>query len=390
MARDLSPPGAIWAKVISYLLPFEDWMHVASVCRLFREQIQMQHWARMNRLAIDVVEVSDGSVVEFSFDVKGTWHQSVLPKEKFLQLMQVVAKRLGNLKEICIRCRACCHLTDALQLLGDFLRHLFMHSSSRSVCKLEIVDAFGVPSARRYNLPALAQLVDKFSSTLTELRLPISAEVAASIANCHRLQKLTIEQLYLLMEIDGTEQVLMRLLTGKRELKVFEYKPLFDHLPGLSQALLATSAQLEALSFNNASLLNEYWALVRQLPNHPLKTVTRLEVDFKTIADFEKIMDVCPNLNMLIAGSMYFGHSHLRLHVARAFLNRYSGRAGDVRQLVMETSRPHFVPFDRDAAFQFFVEQSAQLTNSVVMLRLEEVPAEVIICRQNAIVHIRK
>ncbi len=36
------------------------------------------------------------------------------------------------------------------------------------------------------------------------------------------------------------------------------------------------------------------------------------------------------------------------------------------------------------------VEQSVHLTNCVVMQRLQEVPAEVVICRQNAIVHIQK
>ncbi len=122
-----------------------------------------------------------------------------------------------------------------------------------------------VPSVRRYSLPALARLIDRFSPTLSELRLPISAEVVAAIANCHRLQELTIEDICLLRQTDGqnTEAVLMLLFTRKRELKVLNIEPLPNHLPGLSQALLSTSSQLETLSFQNVAFLNEYWSLVR-------------------------------------------------------------------------------------------------------------------------------
>ncbi len=285
-------------------------MHAERVCRLFREQIRKQHRAQVKRLAIHLVEVKDSSIVEFGFDVKRTWHRAALPKGRFLQLVELVAKRLGCLKEIC--CRPYVLTVIVLRLLRNLLQCLSVHFSSKSVCQLEIVDTLGKIAARRSCLPSLTWLIDKFSSTLTELHLPISAEVTGSIVKCHCLQKLTIEHLCL------AEAVLMQLFTGMRELKVLRFGPRFGNLPGLSQALLSTSAQLEALSFKNIPFLHEYWSLVCQLPNHPLKTITRLGIHFSTatVADFEKIMDVCPNLNLIISDSFCVGHSHFSLDVA--------------------------------------------------------------------------
>ncbi len=98
-------------------------------------------------------------------------------------------------------------------------------------------------------------------------------------------------------------------------------------------------------------------------------------------------MDICPNLNSLInCFNFHRGAlSRLPLDLARAFLGRYSAIAGAVRQLVIQIhlSRP-------DILFQSLVEQSAQLTDCVVLLHLEEVPAEIVVCRQNAVVYIRQ
>ncbi len=43
---------------------------------------------------------------------------------------------------------------------------------------------------------------------------------------------------------------------------------------------------------------------------------------------------------------------------------------------------------DRHEFFQYFVEESAHLTDCVVMVHLDEVPPEIVMCRQNAVVHI--
>ncbi len=89
MARDLSLPEELWEKVLSYLSPFEDWIHAESVCRLFRGKIKKRHWRGVKRLEIDMIAViyDDDGPVQFAFDVKGTRHKSVLEKEKFLQLL---------------------------------------------------------------------------------------------------------------------------------------------------------------------------------------------------------------------------------------------------------------------------------------------------------------
>ncbi len=89
-------------------------------------------------------------------------------------------------------------------------------------------------------------------------------------------------------------------------------------------------------------------------------------------------MDVCLNLNLIISDSFCVGHSHFSLDVARAFLDRYLGRAGDVHRLVMEADL--YLSFNRDTSFQPLVELLVHLTNCVVMQRLQEVPTEVVIC----------
>ncbi len=137
MAEDLSLPEELWEKILSYLSPFEDWMSAERVCKMFREKIQKVHWRRVKRLEIEAMVSVRNDSVEFSFDVKGTGHKSVLAKEKFLQLMEVVAKRLVNLREI----RSV--ILDG-RLLGDFLLCLAQHSSTTSVSKLKILPAFGL------------------------------------------------------------------------------------------------------------------------------------------------------------------------------------------------------------------------------------------------------
>ncbi len=177
------------------------------------------------------------------------------------------------------------------------------------------------------------------------------------------------------------------MFTGKSGLKMFHCRDRFPNLRGLPQALLATAAQLETLHLPNHSFLDEYWDLVHQLPDHPLKTVTRLrlETHFLSVDFFQTIMDVCPNVKFISNHPFSF----LLFDVVQTFFDRYSRRAGDVRQLVMEapcSDDPQF----RNNIFQYFVDESAQLPDCVVMVHLDEVPPEIVICRQNAIIHIQK
>ncbi len=178
------------------------------------------------------------------------------------------------------------------------------------------------------------------------------------------------------------------MLTAKRGLNMFAFKQPFG-FGGFSQALLASSAQLETLCVASCAFLDQCWSLIRDLPSHPLKTVTRLEIPFLTVHHFENILNVCPSLNLISSVCfIYLRYLQSPLAVVRAFLDRCSRIARDVRQLVM--GRPCTPVQSRNCFLELLEEQSAQLTDCVVLLRLDLQLPEIVVSRQNAVIYIRK
>ncbi len=323
--------------------------------------------------------------------------QAVLSLDESLSATEMIAKSAINLEAV--RFRGSFLPEKTLWHTSELCRRFVSNcktSSLRSVKRKDISSTSNERTITRNpriispkSMESLAQLISKFSDSLTELRIPLSAPVCQATAQCHRLTKLIFDT----GPIRDTEaeQSVVAMLAGKSRLKTLKLTGDRSRSEVIAEAILATNARLDSFKYDGLfefSLSDFYWPRVQHLANHPLKTVRILRSSTGLFRQLSPLLMVFPQLRVF-AGVMHISVRNWEtarddLKFISEYLDFYSAADGEMQHqlTIYRSSRSRAI---RIEYLQEMADESTKPVNSVVVTQLDQEMPRVIFRRGKAV-----
>ncbi len=341
--------------------------------------------------------VADSGEEPFSEHSLVIQSRALLSADESLSATEMIAKFAVNLEAV--RFQGSFQPEKTLWQSSDLCQRFFSNCTTTSLCSLKReMNAFGdgydarcsMQTGKARPLPeesmeSLAQLIRKFTRTLTELRIPLSAPVCQATAHCHLLTKLYFD-MGGIRDVEA-EQSLVPMLADKGRLKTLGLTGYRSESEVVAEAILGTNAQLHFFEHPHLeSFISDfYWPRVHHLADHPLKTV-RIVPNWTGRRPLSFSLRVFPQLRVFSADVRLCGMDSQvpnDLNLVYQYLDFYSAVDGEEHQLTMfRSNRNHAT---RIEYMQEMTEESTKPVNSVVVTQLDQEEPKVIFYRGNAV-----